>query len=379
MVKIVYLIRKTSGGMQTHINGLLSELDRSKYDPFVISPKTPKLFSFLDKAGIDYSEVDMADSISPKADFVTARLVAKQLRRIRPHILHIHGNKAAMIGWLATHLWPVRRIITTVHNFPSNLDPSSKRYAITKQTNRVVFNSAKQLIAVSTELKRCLEKDIGINARKITVIPNGIDIARWEAYRNIDCPDISRSLRLPDDAILIGVVGRLVPFKGHEVLLKSMKQVVASHPNAYLLIMGDGPLREKLEKQAGKLEISPHVKFMGFADEPGRYMTAWDLFVLPSTNEPFGIVLLEAMAMGLPVVSTRAGGVLDIVEDGVSGLLAEPGDEKSLAGAIEKVLDDKKLRESLAQNGEREVRDRFTIKAMADKTFDIYRVPFLKD
>lgn len=372
MVKIVYLIRKTSGGMQTHINGLLSELDRSKYEPFVISPKTPKLFSFLDKAGIAYSEIDMADSISPKADFVAARLVAKQLRRFRPQILHIHGNKAAMIGWLATRLWPVRHVITTVHNFPSNLDPASRHHAMAKQTNRIVFNGAKRLIAVSTELKRCLEKDIGINARKITVIPNGIDIARWEAYRNTDCLDVSRSLGLPDDAILIGVVGRLVPFKGHRVLLKSMRQVIGSHPNAYLLVVGDGPLREKLEEQVKELGISQNVRFLGFIDEPGRYMAALDLFVLPSVNEPFGIVLLEAMAMGLPVVSTRAGGVPDIIEDGVTGLLAEPGDEKSLASAIEKVLDDKKLRKSLAQNGEREVCDRFTVKAMADKTFGVY-------
>ncbi len=372
MIKVVYLIRKTSGGMQTHINGLLSELDRSKYEPFVISPKTPKLFSFLEEAGVAYYEIDMADSISPKADFVTARLVAKQLRKFRPQILHIHGNKAAMVGWLATHLWPVRRVITTVHNFPSNLDPSSKRYAITKQTNRIVFNGAKRLIAVSTELKRYLEKDIGINTRKITVIPNGIDIGKWKAYKDTGRLDAGESLGLPDDAILMGAVGRLVPFKGHKVLLKSMQQVVANHPNVYLLIMGDGPLREKLGEQAEALGISRNVRFLGFVNEPGRYMAELDLFVLPSINEPFGIVLLEAMATGLPIVSTRAGGVLDIVEDGVTGLLAEPGDEKSLAGAIEKVLDDKKLRKSLAQNGQKLVRDNFTIKAMADKTFGVY-------
>lgn len=372
MNRIAYLIRKTSGGMQTHITGLLAELDSSRYEPVVISPRAPKLFAFLDDIGIEYHEVEMSDSLSPKADFITARFVAKKLLKIKPSLLHIHGNKAAMIGWLATHLRPVKRTVITVHNFPSNLNSTSKMYPIVKQANRVVFNSAKRIIAVSSEIRRCLEKDIGVDERKVTVIPNGIDIIKWAFYRHIDRHLVKEELGLADSTVLIGAVGRLVPFKGFNILLKSLRRIIDNYPNAYLIILGDGPLRDTLEEQAKELGIAQYIKFLGFVDEPGRYMSALDVFVLPSINEPFGIVLLEAMAMGIPVVSTRSGGVLDIIEDGVTGLLAEPGDDKSLAESIERLLGDEDLRGQLAKNCQLAVQHRFTIKSMADKTFKVY-------
>ena len=385
MPRIAYLIRKTSGGMQTHICGLLSELDRSKFEPIVLSPAAPKLFSFLSDLGISSFEVEMADSISPKADYLSARSVADVLRRVRPDIIHMHGNKAAVVGWMASYMHKVKYMITTVHNFPSSLNPSLKYYVVAKRVNKMILNRADRLIAVSSEIRRCLEDEIGIAPRKIDVIPNGIDMKYWEVYRAEDKDagnvnmgdrgtgaDSKKMLGLPEGAVLLGAVGRLVPFKGHAVLLQSMARVIANHPGAYLIIIGDGPLRGELETQAGELGILDHVKFLGFVDEPGRYMAALDIFVLPSIKEPFGIVILEAMALGLPVVATRGGGVPDIIEDSVSGLLAEPEDAESLADAIERMLADKDLREKLARHSLQMVTADFTIKSMADKTFRVY-------
>ncbi|MHB8843012.1 MAG: glycosyltransferase family 4 protein, partial [Candidatus Aquicultor sp.] len=376
MPRIAYLIRKTGGGMQTHIFGLLSELDRSKFEPIVLSPAAPKLFSFLNDLGISTFEVEMADSISPKVDYRSARSVADVLRRVRPDIIHVHGNKAAVVGWMASYMHKVEHMVTTVHNFPSNLNPSSTYYPMARQANKMILNRADRLIAVSSEIRRCLEDEVGIAPRKIDVIPNGIDMNDWEVYRIGDKgavdsdnkrtgADGKKKLGLPKDAVVLGAVGRLVPFKGHGVLLQSMARVVANHPNAYLVIVGDGPLRGELENQANELGLSDHVKFLGFVDEPGRYMAALDIFVLPSIKEPFGIVILEAMALGLPVVATSGGGVPDIVTDGVSGLLATPEDAGSLADAIEKMLADKDLREKLALNGSQLVNKNFTITSMA--------------
>lgn len=382
MARVAYLIRKTSGGMQTHICGLLSELDRSKFEPIVISPAAPKLFSFLDDLGIDYYDIEMADSISPKADYRSARSVADVLHKVKPDIVHMHGNKAAVVGWMASHMRKVRHMVTTVHNFPSNLNPSSRYYFVAKQANRVILNGADRLIAVSSEIGRCLTNEVGIAQRKIDVIPNGIDVGEWDGYRNslrtgrADASnvgsDIKKTLELPNNAVLLGAMGRLVPFKGHGVLLQSMARVAASHPDVYLLIIGDGPLRNELEAQANELGLSKRVKFLGFVDEPARYMAALDIFVLPSIKEPFGIVILEAMALGLPVVSTNGGGVPDIIEDGVSGLLAKPDDAGSLADAIEGMIADRDLRGRLAQYGLQMVTANFTIKSMADKTFAVY-------
>ncbi len=385
MPRIAYLIRKTSGGMQTHICGLLSELDRSEFEPIVLSPAAPELFSSLKDLGIASFEIEIADSVSPKADFRSARIVSDILRQIRPDIVHVHGNKAAVVGMMASYIRKINFMVTTVHNFPSNLNPSSKYYPIAKRANKLILNKADRLIAVSSEIRRCLEDQVGINPNKIDVIPNGIDMNEWEPYwtghRAVDGGagghkeagvDIKRTMGLPKDAILLGTVGRLVPFKGQSVLLQSMARVVANHPNAYLIIIGDGPLRGGLEAQASGLGISDHIKFFGFVEKPGHYMAAFDIFALPSIKEPFGIVILEAMALGLPVVATSGGGVPDIIEDGVSGLLATPGDPESLADAIEKVLLDRSLRETLAKRGFQTVSTNFTVKSMADKTFKVY-------
>jgi glycosyltransferase involved in cell wall biosynthesis len=358
--------------MRTHICGLLSELDRPGYEPVVISPEAPKLFSFLNDLGIACFEVEMADSISPKADYRSACSVADVLRDVRPDIVHMHGNKAAVVGWMASHMRTIKHMVTTVHNFPSNLNPSSRYYPIAQRANRVILNRADHLIAVSTELRRCLEDEVGVGSSKITVIPNGIDPAHWEVFRGNGSVEVKNTLGLSEDAILLGTVGRLVPFKGHSILLQSIAMIAENHPNVYLLIIGDGPLRRDLETEAVELGISERIKFLGFVDEPGRYMAALDIFVLPSIKEPFGIVLLEAMALGLPVVSTNGGGVPDIVEDGISGLLARPGDAESLAKAVERMLADRDLRETFAQTGLQLVNKNFTIKSMADKTFAAY-------
>ncbi|HEY3374717.1 MAG TPA: glycosyltransferase family 4 protein [Candidatus Aquicultor sp.] len=372
MTRIAYLLRKTGGGIQTHITGLLSELDRSEYDAVVISPSAPKLFAALDSIGVKHIEVDIADSISPRADLASAREVAEHLRGIKPDILHMHGNKAAVVGWVSSVFYPVKHRILTVHNFPSNLNPASRHYQINRRINRMVFGAVDHIIAVSTELKRCLEMEIGLPDNAISIIPNGIDLAQWDRYKTGNKAAAKRELGLSENTLLLGAIGRFVPFKGHGVLLQSMKRIVEMQPDVHLILMGDGPLHDELVKQANELGIADNVSFLGFVDEPGRYMAGLDIFVLPSVNEPFGIVVLEAMALGLPVVATNAGGVPDIIDDGINGLLAASNDAASLAGAVLRLIGDADFRNAFAERGPVLVREKFTTKSMSDATSMVY-------
>ncbi|MEW5706149.1 MAG: glycosyltransferase family 4 protein [Actinomycetota bacterium] len=378
-MRIAYLVRKTSGGMQAHIQGLLSGLDRLSFEPIVISPHSEKLFSSLENLGVDYFRVDMADKISLKDDIISACLVASILRKIRPDILHVHGNKAALIGWLASRFCPPRCMVITIHNFLSGLDRNmgnldqkpSALALVYKKASKSVLNAADLVIAVSTELGRYLKNEIGVRSNKVSIIPNGIDMKQWEAYRKSSF-NARRILGFADNVKLIGTMGRLVPFKGHQVLLKSISRLIKKHSDMHLLVIGDGPLRDELIAQARALGISQNVKFLGFVDEPGQYLAALDVFVLASIAEPFGIAILEAMSLGLPVISTRSGGVVDIIEDRKTGLLVNPSDEASLADAIEELLNNKSLGKTLSQNGQKLVSEKFTIKAMVDKTCAIY-------
>jgi glycosyltransferase involved in cell wall biosynthesis len=379
VIKIAYIVRKTSGGMQNHIIGLLSKLDRSQYEPFVISPEAPKLSRFLRKSGIRFMNVDIRDTISAKADLISALQIAKTLQTIKPDLIHVHGNKAAFVYCLAKILYSrtngKTKSILTVHNYPVSPDNSLKNRSISRPGRRIIFNCYNRIIAVSADIQRSLEKEIGVNSLKVRCIHNGVDMDRWtlknKSVEN-DRADLKARHDLPANSFLICTVGRMVPFKALDVLIKSVYHVRRTFSNVCLLIVGDGPLKSQLEKLLKDLNLEKSVKLLGFVDKPDIVLACSDLFVFPSKREPFGIVLLEAAAIGLPIVAIRAGGIPEIIEDGVNGVLAEPGDEFSLAHCIKKTIRDGDLRQRMIVNGRRYVLDKFSLDTMAAGTIETY-------
>ncbi|HST03232.1 MAG TPA: glycosyltransferase family 4 protein, partial [Chloroflexia bacterium] len=183
---------------------------------------------------------------------------------------------------------------------------------------------------------------------------------------------------IPDDAFLIGLVGRLSPEKGGvDTLIRAVYRLYSQRSDVRLLIVGDGPVRVELEKlntelQARAQESCSPVVFAGARQDIPQLLGAMDVFVLPSLNEALPIVILEAMAVGLPVVATRVGGVPEIVQDGVTGLLVPPGAEDALLDALSRLAHDPFLRVKLAQAGRGQVRGNFTIKQMARNVEAIY-------
>lgn len=356
--------------MQSHMTGLLSRLDRKRFDPVVITPYSESLINILSGMGIPAHIVPIYDRVSPLYDIKAARSVAKIIDNYRPDILHVHGHKAALIGRMATLLSSRCKIISTVHNFPSGLSKNGIKKHIDRLIYGIVYRKGYS-IAVSSALESCLVREIGISEENVKVIPNGIDLKKW-APKKRNILRIKRELGLPDNAFLIGTAGRFVPFKGHSVLIDAMASIVERYEHAYLVLLGEGPLRRELEIQVERLGLSSRVRFAGFVDYPEEYISAFNVFVLPSLNEPFGIVVLEALAVGCPVVTTSAGGVVDIIEDGVSGRLVPPGDDNKLAEAIGELIDNDSLREEIIANGTRLVNERYSIDLMAKRTIDVY-------
>ncbi len=170
----------------------------------------------------------------------------------------------------------------------------------------------------------------------------------------------------------IGTAGRLVDWKSQDLLIKAFALLTKSRKDAILLIVGDGPMRKDLEDLVVSLDIERGVVFTGFSTKAREIITALDIFVLPSLNEPFGIVVVEAMCMGTPVVATNSGGVPEIVKHEHNGLLVEYGDEEGLAEAIERLIVDEKLRKRIVENGYRTVEEKFTIERYAREVEKIY-------
>jgi len=208
---------------------------------------------------------------------------------------------------------------------------------------------------------------------KIVAIPNGINVEDFNIPLSKE--ECRRKLGLPLDKDIILFVGSLTPYKGPEVLVKAMQKIAKEVPDTELVFVGSGKMRDELGKLAEKIGIKNNLKFTGFVKERLKplYYKAADIFVLPSimSTESFGIVNLEAMACGVPIVASEIGGVPDVVKDGENGLLVPPRDPNALADAIIYLLENEDVRRKMGERGKEMVRD-YTWERIAEKTEKVY-------
>ncbi|MDE3057190.1 MAG: glycosyltransferase family 4 protein [Bacteroidota bacterium] len=210
---------------------------------------------------------------------------------------------------------------------------------------------------------------------KVNVIALGTDLQRFSPDQ-CNQYDARKNFGLPQEVTMIGVLARLDPGKGQEVLLRAVPEVVKFHPDAFFVIAGDETAGEpgykkKLEGLCRSLSIESYVKFLPFTSNVSQLLAALDIFVLPSLCETFGIVVIEAMAMRKPVIATNAGGVPEIITDGKTGLLVEPGDAEELTRAIHRLLNEEALRTSLAHSAYEKAVARFDFSQCVDHLVEL--------
>lgn len=209
---------------------------------------------------------------------------------------------------------------------------------------------------------------------KIVVIPNGINIE--DVTTNYSKEECRNKLQLPVNKKLILFLGSVVPYKGPDVLLKALHLVKKEVPDVKLILAGRGPMLNELKELSKKLDLDENIEFLGFVDESLKslYFKSSDIFCLPSTtmSEAFGIVNLEAMASGIPIVSSNFGGIPDIVKEGENGLLAEPGDVEGLADALIYLLKNEDIRKKMGDDGLKKV-ERYSWEKIAEDTEKIYK------
>jgi glycosyltransferase involved in cell wall biosynthesis len=286
--------------------------------------------------------------------------------------VHTHTSKAGALGRVAAWLAGVPVIIHTPHGhiFYGYYGPAMSR----------VIRLFERLLALITDrivtlTDRGAQEHVQYRIAapdKFVTIPSGIVLS---AFRSIQAdPAVKRNeLGLPTEGPVIGTVGRLVPIKGHEWLLKAAPLVLAEFPHAMFVFLGEGPLLGWLQQLAAGLGISGHVMFMGTRQDVPECLAVFDLFAFPSLNEGMGRALIEAMAVGLPAVATRVGGIPDVVADGETGLLVPARDEAALADALLKLLRDPARRRAYGHAARRSMDERFDVNAMVraiDRLYD---------
>jgi glycosyltransferase involved in cell wall biosynthesis len=309
----------------------------------------PVFLQELERRDIPCLSTRISGKVSP-ASLWRAIAIA---RRFRPDIIHTHLSTGAWWGSFAGRILGIP-VLAHVHAL----------------NTKTCFLFSNHVAACSEGVKRHLVAQ-GMVADRIHVVYNGIDLQDLDNLRPL--PDVRRDLGLTDGEPVVGVTAHLSPKKGQRHLLEALALLRSSRPNLRCYLVGEGGQQEELQALAEGLGIGDQVRFMGYRNDAVDLMQAMDVVVLPSVaKEGLGVCLVEANALGKPVVGSDIPGIDEVIVDGRNGLLVPPGDAAELAAAIDRLLEDRPLREQMGQSGRRRVEELFTLERMVDETERLY-------
>lgn len=299
-----------------------------------------------------------------EADPIAVLRLARLFRRLRPDVVHLHTSHAHALGRLAARFGGRPAVVVS-----RRVDFSIYRRSFFGLNGLKYRSGVDRLVAVSDAVRRVLERD-GLDPARIAVVRDAIDPARVRGAAPVD---VRARLGLAGTARIVLAVGALVGHKGHRHLVAAIPAIVAAQPDAYVVIAGEGKLREALTAQAAALGVAERLRMPGYVDDVAGWFAAADVFVMPSVEEGLGSSVLDAMAAGVPIAATTAGGIPEAVRDGVDGLLVPPGDAAALGAAVVALLRDRYRAHALAAEASKRVEAHFAVDRMVDETIAVYQ------
>ncbi|OVE77430.1 hypothetical protein BVX98_02710 [bacterium F11] len=344
---------KTWRGGEQQAFSLIQGLNRKGHTNWVVARKNSLFFERTNNAGMS------VHAVRPFAewDFLTACSVRRWLIREKIDIVHAHASHAASLGALATLGTQIPLVISRRVDFHLSNNPFSKWK----------YNRAKKILAISKGVRHVLLED-GILGENIELVPSGIDFSRYQGVAKISHEEMG----VPKDSFVIGQVAALEDHKDQETFLKAMSLLKKDIPQARAVLVGNGSLYSHLQDLTKSLELEETVFFLGYQDKPLNFLAGFDVFCLSSKLEGLGTSLLDAMALRVPVVATRTGGIPEIVENGETGYLVSPRNPSELAGALSHLIESGQPSPKILQNAFEKAK-KFEIIHTISKTEEIYR------
>ncbi len=347
-----------AGGAERALVQIVTRLDRSRWEPFVFCLSGEgELAAVLRDAGI----VVVCFGANKRHHLRVVWRLSRRLAKLQPTILQTFLYHANIVGRLAGKTARVPLIV-------SGIRVAEKRSGFRLWFDRATDWMVARHVCVSQDVAAFSAARGRLPASKLCVIPNGVDAARLAEAPPADLAQFG----IPPGSRTLLFVGRLDPQKGPFVLLAAVKDLLARHADLYVLLVGDGPLREKLRGWVAKENLASRIHFGGRRSDVPSLLQASELFVLPSLWEGLPNVVLEAMAAGIPVVASRVEGVSDLLVDGRTGLIVPPNSAVLLSKAIEQVLADPAQARKMARNAQHIVQERFAWQHVIDQYEQLY-------
>lgn len=294
------------------------------------------------------------------------------VRKHKIELIHAHEFMMNVYGTMAGLLTGTP-VVATLHG---------KNYFWVKPRRRIAYRFVSRfskMVAVSEDLKNFLAERAGVSKNRIITLYNGIDCKTYDGELSPGkIASVKESLSIPPDSPVIGTVGMLAPVKDHETLLATAVRVILERPEAIFLIVGDGPLKDRLKDLAYRSNIEKNVRFTGFRKDIPDLLQIMDVYICSSESEGLSLSILEAMAAGIPIVATNVGGNPEIVLEGETGFLVPTKDPEALASKINLLLNDQLLARKIGENGRQRVYEKFSIEQMVNSYQLLYDKALLK-
>lgn len=374
-MRVAHIIKVTRiSGAERHLLVLLEALRQRGVDAHLLmlveaDKPMADMAREAQARGIPLRALTIQRDIDPSLVFKLRRA----LREIAPDIAHSHLIHADLYGLCAAKLAGIGVLISSRHN-----DDQFRHHPVWRRISPWLWRATSGGIAISAAIKDFMIQVEGAPSEKIHVARYGLP-ETWVADAELRAArqGLCAELRLDEDALLLGIVCRLVEQKGVAYALRAFQRMRARFPTAHLVIAGDGELRSELETLAAELGIAAHVHWLGWRRDAATMIGAFDALLLPSQWEGFGLVLLEAMARRVPVIASRVSAIPEVVVHGETGLLVAPRDVDALAAAMNRLLADHALRQHMGLLGAARLEERFSVERMARETIAVYESSLL--
>lgn len=357
-IKILEIIGdSTFAGAPRHLLNILQNLDEKKFSFFVISPPGPLAGEIRSlKQGIELEIVPMASKLDWKSIFQIRTII----KHLKPDIIHVHGTRAGSLGRLASVGLGIP-VIYTEHLWTKHFRLSNRlneTFQIAGLWFLDLFTTLN--IAVSQAVKDFMVSSQISREEKIIVIYNATKV-----------PDEPAKI-FSRKNFRLGTVATLGFHKGVQYLIGAMPKILAEFPQTTLEIIGDGEYRKPLEKLTKKMKLEKNIIFSGFVKDVNKSLKNFDIYIQPSLSESFGLAIIQAMSLGIPIIASNTGGIPEVVTTGKSGLLVEAGKPQAISVAIIAMLRDPKRAKDMGELAREEVKIKFNMSDFIDEMEQVY-------
>lgn len=355
-------VAQAAGGVDRYIRMLLKYLDKKEFENILVCSQD---FHKEDYDGLvdSFEQIEMNRAIGA-SDLNSIREVRKLIKKYTPDIVYAHSSKAGAIARVAD-IGLKNHCVYNPHGWAFNMRCSDKKRAMYTAIERIAAPFCEKIICISdAEKQSALEKKI-CGDDKLQVIFNGVDI---EAYECGDHGKVKRAnLNIPEEAFVVGMVGRISPQKAPDVFVKMAKMIKDKISNAHFIIVGSGNQEAEIMKYAEDNRFLENLHITGWVDDPMSYVELFDVACLLSRWEGFGLALPEYMMAGKPIVASRVDAIPNIIRDGENGLLVEADDATGASEAVLRIYRDRSLKDKLVVCGFEDVHNRFNARRVSEE------------